>query len=54
MVTVLYRLSQLIPVPMRSNYAVVSGQVRIPQLSTWWQWRGRVYRHRITPRITAA
>jgi hypothetical protein len=50
-----YRLSKLIPVPMRSTYGVVvaaeSDTVQVQALrrqrSTWWQFRGHVFRHRI-------
>ncbi len=53
-----YKLSKLIPVPMRSTYGMawdpaslpagvtVSGSTR--QTSTWWQWRDRIMRHRVT------
>ncbi len=51
-----YKLSKLIPVPMRSTYGfgpftglpagVTASSTR--QTSTWWQWRDRILRHRIT------
>lgn len=42
----LYRLSKLIPVPMRSTYGVEagSGDVR-EERARWWQWRGIVWGH---------
>jgi hypothetical protein len=41
----MYRLSNILPVPMRSTYESLTGRQR----ATWWQWRGKVYRHRIVP-----
>jgi hypothetical protein len=50
----LYLLSKVVPVRMASTYGVivesapesvsVSGAVR--ERATWWQWRGRIWRHR--------
>lgn len=47
-------LSRLVPVPMSTNWtseATVAEDGRplgdLPMRSTWWQWRDRVYRHRI-------
>jgi hypothetical protein len=42
----LYRLSKLIPVPMRSRYGTEDRGI---ERACWWQWRGRIFRHRITP-----
>jgi hypothetical protein len=39
----LLKLSRVIPVPFHSVYGFESGP---PERATWWQWRGRVYRHR--------
>jgi hypothetical protein len=44
-----YILSKLIPVPMHSTYGVGDDATARLQHSDWWQWRGRVYRHRVTP-----
>lgn len=41
----LYRLSKLIPVVMRSTYTADGRRQR----STWVQWRGRVLAHHVTP-----
>lgn len=40
----LYRLSKLIPVPMRTTYTA-DGQ---RQHAVWVQWRHHIWRHRIT------
>jgi len=43
----LYLLSKILPMPMRTSYCV--GDENGPrQRSTWVQWRGRAFRHRIT------
>lgn len=49
----LYLLSKLIPVPMRSTYGVVNADGADPghEYATWWQWRGRIWRHRTEPVI---
>lgn len=41
-----YRLSQLIPVPMRSRYgwSIDGGDSHLTE-SKWWQFRGRIWRH---------
>jgi hypothetical protein len=44
----LYRLSKIIPVPMKSEYGVEDAGVQRIQRATWWQWRDRIYRHRNT------
>lgn len=48
----LYLLSKLIPVPMRSSYETTEANARLAgprrERATWWQWRGHVYRHRVT------
>lgn len=53
-----YKLSKLIPVPMRSTYGLRFDPGSLPAglsisgstltTSTWWQWRNRIMRHRIT------
>ena len=44
-----YLLSKVVPVPMRSTYQVHPDKGSdYPERSTWWQWRGRVYRYRPT------
>lgn len=51
----LYRLSKFIPVRMTSNYRASSFR-SVPgaaHRSTWWQWRGRVLRHRVTVKGSA-
>lgn len=49
-----YLLSKIVPVPMSSHYRVaVPGRgldVSIPQHSTWWQWRGRIFRWKVDGR----
>lgn len=45
------RLSKLIPVRMTSRYGVVAtapdgASTETRERATWWQWRGRVFRHR--------
>jgi hypothetical protein len=44
------KLSRVIPVLFRSTYGVdvtTDGATRSHrERSTWWQWRGRVFRHR--------
>lgn len=44
----LYLLSKLIPVPMRSTYGVCAenGVVTAREHATWWQWRDRIFRLR--------
>jgi hypothetical protein len=44
----MYRLSKLIPVRMRSTYGVELGDDQWTETATWWQWRGRIFRHRTT------
>ena len=49
----LYRLSKLVPVPMRSTYKhgrfTSDGPIETHrERSTWWQWRSRIYRMRTT------
>jgi hypothetical protein len=44
----LYRLSKIIPVPMKSTYGVEDVGVQRIQRATWWQWRGHIFRHRNT------
>lgn len=47
----LLKLSRFVPVRMRSTYGVLSDP-REPsrdgtrERSTWWQFRGRIFRHR--------
>lgn len=41
----LYLLSKLIPVRFRSTYTVL-GVPEHRERAVWWQWRGRVFRHR--------
>ncbi|MGH9005874.1 MAG: hypothetical protein ACRDYV_22335 [Acidimicrobiia bacterium] len=41
-----YLLSKLIPIPMRSTYGVDDAGKKRRQRARWWQWRGRIYRHR--------
>lgn len=56
-----YRLSKFIPVRFRSTYSVPEAVHRVGtpaeivdatpqrrQRATWWQYRGRIMRHRIT------
>lgn len=44
----LYRLSKLIPVPMRSTYGQRhDGDPITWYRATWVQWRGHIWRHRI-------
>jgi hypothetical protein len=44
----LYLLSKLIPVPMRSTYGVCAdGEVTHHEHATWVQWRDRIFRHRV-------
>lgn len=55
-------VSKLVPVPMRSTYSVgISGTYDpasspsvLPEMpvetARWWQWRGRVFRHRVSRR----
>lgn len=38
----LYRLSKVVPVRMHSTYGTEDG----PESASWWQWRGRIFRHR--------
>ena len=38
-----YWLSKLIPVPMHSTYWAEGRR----ESCRWWQWRGRVFRHRL-------
>ena len=42
-----YRLSSVIPMRFRSTYGVerVGAMQRVT--STWVQWRGRIFRHRL-------
>lgn len=42
-----YTLSRIIPMPFRTIYATVHG----PELAEWWQWRDRVFAHRVTRSI---
>jgi hypothetical protein len=44
----LYRLSFLIPVRMRSTYGRSNddGLTYRDERATWWQFRGRIFRHR--------
>lgn len=44
----LYRLSKLIPVRFTSRYRVTGDLENVHERSTWWQWRGRIFRHRRT------
>jgi len=39
----LYQLSRVIPVPMTSFYKADD----TPYVAQWWQWRGRIYLHRV-------
>ncbi len=49
----MYTLSKIIPIPMKSCYGVENpteyeqnlGVTR--ECATWWQWRGKIYNHRI-------
>lgn len=41
----MYRLSKLIPVHFTTRYRI--GETRMT--SSWWQWRGRIFRHVATP-----
>lgn len=43
----MYMLSKIIPVPMRSTYRVEPGDQR--ETTTWWQWRDRIWRVRTVP-----
>lgn len=40
-----YLLSRIIPVPMVSDYLVLTpaGTIAERERSTWWQWRDRVW-----------
>ncbi len=44
----LYRLSWLVPIRFRSTYRSEyhDDGVMLDERATWWQWRGRVWRHR--------
>ncbi len=42
-----YHLSKLVPVPMRSTYSASDGIAERDERASWWQWRGRVFAHRI-------
>lgn len=43
----LYQLSKLLPVPMRTRYTEPQGNVNVPYdrrvAVSWWQWRGHVW-----------
>ena len=47
----LYTFSKVLPMPMQSCYSVsVQGDESViyePECATWWQWRGRVWNHKI-------
>jgi hypothetical protein len=44
----LYGLSKFVPVPMKSCYTVsTTGDNYQPECATWWQWRGRVWNHKV-------
>lgn len=44
----LYTFSKVVPMPMQSCYSVTNSKgVYEPECATWWQWRGRVWNHRI-------
>ena len=46
----LYAFSKVLPMPMQSCYSVSTdgpaGEYA-PECATWWQWRGRVWNHKI-------
>ena len=45
------RLSQIIPVHFSTAYRAVNEwdpPEGTPQFASWWQWRGRIWRHRTT------
>jgi hypothetical protein len=42
----LLKLSRVIPVPFHSVYGFESGPPERRERATWWQWRGRILRHR--------
>lgn len=45
-----YRLSQLIPIRFTSVYGDHQEDGSIVQIrSVWWQWRGRIWAHQMTP-----
>jgi hypothetical protein len=46
----LYRLSKLIPVRMRSTYFAGGDDDAewAKERASWWQWRGHIFRHRVT------
>lgn len=45
----MYKLSKIIPVPMNSCYESNrnDGMGYQPECASWWQWRGRVWKHKI-------
>lgn len=44
----MFALSKLIPVPMRSRYGAPGDGYSATHKATWIQWRGRIFRHRVT------
>jgi len=44
---ILLKLSQGIPVPFHCVYGFEPGGPE-RERATWWQWRGRIFRHRRT------
>lgn len=43
----LYAFSKFIPMPMQSCYMVTNDEGTYePECATWWQWRGRVFKHK--------
>lgn len=45
---VMFRVSKLVPARMTSRYFICNpekGYPVFPECATWWQWRGRVFRH---------
>lgn len=45
-----YRLSKLIPMHMQSTYERSHNDGPfVPEHASWWQWRDRIFAHRITP-----
>lgn len=41
------RLSRVIPMPFQSRYLAGDDGGMYAERSTWWQWRGRVWRVRV-------
>ena len=42
-----YHVSRALPLPMRSTYGVIGPNSSWTERARWWQWRGRVFAHRI-------